>query len=302
MGRSRPPMAGRKAWEAEAGADMSFRVGRARVDAVTLETNATSLLRRSVAFRSTDDVASAIACTELIATDESESAASIRALCARAATPGPLLHNVAAVCVPPNAVATAKGALRETGVRVCSFTGIATSSAAPLAVKLAEVRAARDAGADEIEFAIDPSAALAADRNAICREIAAAREACEGASLIAVLDAHKLGRYATLRRAADFALECEADFIKGRRASAQTMSQPALALLFAQAVRERHRRTGRFAGLKLTGGFGSAETFLGYFALAGETLGRQWLEPGRLRLGTDNLPVGLVAARAIAHA
>ena len=67
----------------------------------------------------------------------------------------PSVPHVAAICVYPTFVAEAKAALGASGVKVASVATAFPSGQTFIEVKLAEVRAAAAAGADEIDMVID---------------------------------------------------------------------------------------------------------------------------------------------------
>jgi deoxyribose-phosphate aldolase len=273
------------------------RLGRARVDAVMLEANAASMMRRSVPFSPAAAIDLAIRCIDLTTLEGDDSPGRVRALCARAVVPAPGSPSVAAVCVYPAFIAAARQALEGSGVRVAAVTGAFPSGYAPRPIKLAEVEAALAAGADEIDFVADRSALIAGDDASFAAEIAAARAASSGTTLKVILETGELGTYANVRRAADLALEAGADFLKTSTGKTTLGATPATALLLAQAVRAYSARTGRPAGLKLAGGIRSAGVALGYLALVAEALGAAWLDPTRLRLGASALLDDLLLLR-----
>ena len=262
----------------------------ARVDAVTLEARADVLFRRVVtgsARRAGRDLA--IACLDLTTLEGADTPETVRALCARARV------GVAAVCVYPSLVATAREALRGTDVRVASVASAFPSGQAPLAVKLADTRAALAAGADEIDVVIDRGAFLSGRYGEVTRQLQALRAECAHATLKVIVEAGELGSYAALRRACDLALAAGADFIKTATGKIATSTTPAIALAMCDALRAHRRATGRIAGLKLAGGIRSASAAFGYLALVKEALGDDWLRPSRLRLGASRLLDDLAA-------
>ena len=87
----------------------------------------------------------------------------MRALSTKAVQPDPGdpgIPSVAAVCVYPSLVPVARRALAGSSVNVASVATAFPSGQAPLDVKLADVRAAVEAGADEIDMVIDRGAFL----------------------------------------------------------------------------------------------------------------------------------------------
>ena len=67
---------------------------------------------------------------------------------------------VAAVCVYPSMVPTAAAELKGSGIHIASVATAFPSGQAPLDVKLADTRAAVEAGADEIDMVINRGAFL----------------------------------------------------------------------------------------------------------------------------------------------
>ena len=260
------------------------------LDAVMLEARAGFLARRSVngeAERGGIEIL--VACLDLTTLEGKDTPQRIESLCARARRPAPGLRAVAAVCVYPSHVATAKAALTGSGVRVASVATAFPSGQAPLDVKLAETRAAIAAGADEIDMVIDRGRFLCGDDAAVVREIELVKAACEGAALKVILEAGELGSYVSIRRASDLALVAGADFIKTATGKIGVGSTPPIALVMCEAIRDHERRTGRAAGLKLAGGVRTAKSALGYLALVHETLGDAWMRPSRFRIGASAL-------------
>ena len=88
------------------------------------------------------------------------------------------------------------------------------SGQAPLEVKLADVRAAVEAGADEIDMVIDRGAFLSGRVGQVYEEIIAVKEACREAHLKVILETGELGTYDAVRRASLVAIAGGADFIK----------------------------------------------------------------------------------------
>src|SRR5688500_18485252 len=105
----------------------------------------------------------------------------VAALCSKAMRPDPVdrsIPPVAAVCVYPNLVATAKARLEGSGVKVASVATSFPSGQSPLAVKLADVREAVALGADEVDMVIDRGAFLSGRYAKVYDEIVKVKEAC----------------------------------------------------------------------------------------------------------------------------
>src|SRR5450755_1294086 len=95
----------------------------------------------------------------------------------------PTAPMVAAVCVYPDLAHIAAAELKGSGVHVASVATAFPSGRASLEVKLADVKYAVAAGADEVDMVIDRGAFLSGQYLAVSEEIAAVRDACDSAAL-----------------------------------------------------------------------------------------------------------------------
>ena len=219
----------------------------------------------------------------------------VRQLCAKArrlhddAPLGLELPQVAAVCVYPTMVAEAKSALRGTNIRVASVATAFPSGQAPLAAKLADTRAAVEAGADEVDMVISRGRFLAGEYEYVFDEIAAIKEACGGAHLKVILETGELGPLDVVRRASDLAIAAGADFIKTSTGKLQPAATLPVTLVMLQAIRDHHDATGNKVGMKPAGGISNSKTALRYLVLVRETLGQAWLTPELFRIGASTL-------------
>jgi deoxyribose-phosphate aldolase len=271
----------------------------ARVDAAMLEARAAVLAKRSIkaaAKRAGIDLL--VGCLDLTTLEGKDTPGQVRALCARAGAPAPGVPPVAAVCVYPTFAALARSALAGSSVKVAAVAGAFPSGHSPLEVKLADIRDAVAAGAEEIDVVIDRGALLAGESAGVARELRAMRESSGAATLKVILEVGELGSYQAIRRACDLALEAGADFIKTSTGKIGSSATPPVALLMCEAIREHFRATGRAAGLKLAGGVRTTRAALGYLAIVKETLGDAWLHPTRLRIGASALLDDLLMQRA----
>src|SRR5690349_19149234 len=188
------------------------------VDAVALEARAAQLATRSIKKASKlaalDLVVRMIDLTTL---EGADTPGKVTALCAKGLRPDPVdpsVPSVAAICVYPNLVPAAVERLKGSTVRVASVATAFPSGQSPLGVKVAEVRAAVEMGADEVDMVIDRNAFLSGRHGAVYDEIVRVREACGDAHLKVILEAGELGSYDDIRRASLIAIAAGADFIK----------------------------------------------------------------------------------------
>ncbi len=201
----------------------------------------------------------------------------------------PGLPNVAAVCVYPNMVSVAKGALAGSGIRVASVATAFPSGMASRAVKLDDARMAVAAGADEIDMVISRGAFLSGDYRAVFDEIVAVKDACAGAHLKVILETGELGSLDRVRRASVLAMHAGADFIKTSTGKIQPAATMPVTLVMLQAIRDYHRVTGRMVGMKPAGGIATSKLALHYLVMLKETLGNAWLTPEWFRFGASSL-------------
>jgi deoxyribose-phosphate aldolase len=216
----------------------------------------------------------------------------IRALCAKAVRPhaaDPSVPPVAAVCVYPTLVAEARAHLTGTGVRVASVATGFPSGQTFREIKLAEVRAAVAAGADEIDMVIDRGAFLSGEYGVVFDEIVAVREACGAAHLKVILETGELETYDNVRRASVLAMIAGADFIKTSTGKVQPAATLPVTLVMLEAIRDFARQTGREVGMKPAGGIRTAKESIQYLVVLYETLGPRWMTPERFRFGASSL-------------
>ena len=196
---------------------------------------------------------------------------------------------VAAVCVYPNMVATAKKALGKSSVKVASVATAFPSGMANLEVKLADTKLAVDNGADEIDMVISRGKFHEGEYQYIFDEIAAIKEATGKARLKVILETGELGTADQVRLASDIAINAGADFIKtstGKISPAATMP---VTLLMLEAIKDHYLKTGKMVGMKPAGGISDAKTALHYLVMLQETLGNDWMSNEWFRFGASSL-------------
>jgi len=274
-----------------------FLHGLPGVDEVGAQARAETLARRSVkadAKRFALDLA--ISMIDLTTLEGQDTPGKVRAMCAKARQPGYGAPPVAAVCVYPDLVPLCVTAVAGSPVRVASVATAFPSGRAALDVKLADVKCAVAAGADEIDMVIDRGAFLAGQYLAVSEEIAAVKTACGDAHLKVILETGELGTLDSVRRASWLAMLSGADFIKtstGKVAPAATLP---VTLVMLEAVRD-FQAGGGMIGVKAAGGIRTAKDALRYLVLVNETAGEEWLDPRYFRLGASSLLNDLLMQR-----
>ena len=141
-----------------------FLLGLPGVDPVGLEMRAAGLATRSIK-RASKLVALdlAISMVDLTTLEGADTPGKVAALCAKAVRPDPVdasVPAVAAVCVYPTLAGEARRRLDGSAVKVASVATAFPSGQSPIALKVAEARAAVELGADEVDMVIDRGAFL----------------------------------------------------------------------------------------------------------------------------------------------
>jgi len=263
------------------------------VDAVALEERAATLAKRSIKQDSKLQAYDlAVRMMDLTTLEGADTPGKVAALCSKAMRPDPVdpsIPSVAAVCVYPNLVATAKARLDGSGVKVASVATAFPSGQSSLAIKLADVREAVALGADEVDMVIDRGAFLSGRYAKVYDEIVQVKEACGGAHLKVILETGELGTYDNVRRASLLAMAAGADFIKTSTGKVNPAATLPVTLCMLEAIRDVHDETGRVVGMKPAGGIRTAKQAIQNLVIVNETLGPDWLTPDRFRLGASSL-------------
>jgi deoxyribose-phosphate aldolase len=267
------------------------RVGT--VDQVGAQERAAALTRRSIKRESklwALDLA--IRMMDLTTLEGRDTAGKVRGLCAKGRRPDaadPSIPSVAAICIYPALIAVAREALAGTTIKVASVATAFPSGQSFRDVKLAETRAAVEAGADEIDMVIDRGAFLQGDYGAVFDEIVAVKGAAGPAHLKVILETGELETYDNVRRASILAMAAGADFIKTSTGKVQPAATLPVTLVMLEAIRDFHRQTGRVVGMKPAGGIRTAKEAISYLVLLYETLGPRWMTPELFRFGASTL-------------
>ena len=274
------------------------------VDIVMVEQRAASFTSRSIKTASKQHgLRLALSMIDLTTLEGKDSDEKVRSLCRKAINPWdgeitPPLPSVAAVCVYPSLVTTAKRALEGSDVCVASVATGFPSGQYPLSVRLDDVAKALEAGADEIDMVMNRGAFLSGHYDEVAEEIAQTRIACGDAHLKIILETGELETLENVRMASDLAIEAAARvgpiadgevFIKtstGKISPAATMP---VTLVMLDAIKSYFDKTGVRIGVKPAGGIRTAKQALHYLVMVKETLGDDWLTPRLFRFGASSL-------------
>jgi deoxyribose-phosphate aldolase len=278
-----------------------FLHGLPGVDQVGVEARAAALATRSIKTTAKAFALDlAIRMVDLTTLEGQDTPGKVRALCAKGRRPDPTDPScpaVAAICIYGDLVETAVEALAGSEVKVAAVATAFPSGRAPLDVKLEDVRAAVDAGADEIDMVIDRGAFLAGRYLDVYDEIVATREACDDAHLKVILETGELATYDNVRRASWLAMLAGADVIKTSTGKVSPAATLPVTLVMLEAVRDFRSQTGRLVGVKAAGGIRNAKDAVRYLVLVNETCGDDWLTPDAFRFGASSLLNDLLMQR-----
>ena len=281
---------------------------RRGVDSIMAARRAESFGKRSIKASSKEfALRLAISMTDLTTLEGKDSPEKVRSLCQKAISPAPALDrvlrvagrapipSVAAICVYPNLVATARAALVGSTVKVA--TGF-PSGQFPLDIRLEDVRRAVGEGADEIDMVIRRGAFLAGEYALVADEIARVKEACGAAHLKIILETGELETLDAVRYASDIAIRAALStgtlsdgevFIKTSTGKVTPAATMPVVLVMLEAIRDAFHETNTRIGMKPAGGIRTAKSAVAQLVMVHETLGDAWLSPHLFRFGASTL-------------
>jgi deoxyribose-phosphate aldolase len=201
----------------------------------------------------------------------------------------PGLPSVAAVCVYPTMVRTAKKEVEGSNVKVASVSTAFPSGQAPLDVKIRDTRFAVEEGADEIDMVISRGKFLSGEYAYVFDEIATIKEACGKARLKVILETGELVTLDNVRKASDLAIYAGADFIKTSTGKIQPAATMQVTYTMLMAIKDYYDKTGIMIGMKPAGGISTSKLALHYLVMVKETLGNAWLSNEWFRFGASSL-------------
>jgi deoxyribose-phosphate aldolase len=278
-----------------------FLHGLSGVDKVGVEARAAGLATRSIKTTAKAFALDlAVRMVDLTTLEGQDTPGKVAALCAKGRRPDPTDPScppVAAICVYGDLVPTAVKALRGSGVHIAAVATAFPSGRAPLDVKLADVRAAVAAGADEIDMVIDRGAFLAGRYLDVYDEIVATKQSCGGAHLKVILETGELATYDNVRRASWLAMLAGGDFIKTSTGKVSPAATLPVTLVMLEAARDFRALTGRQVGVKAAGGIRAAKDAVRYLVVVNEVAGDDWLSPDWFRFGASSLLNDLLMQR-----
>ena len=272
---------------------MSAIINRIPIDSVGIDERVARITARSIKKDTKlQALHLALSMIDLTTLEGKDTPGKVKQLCYKAMHPadhlGPL-PTVAAVCVYPTHVRTAKQALNGSTIKVASVATGFPSGNVPLKNKLSETKFAVQEGADEIDMVINRGAFLQGHYQKVFDEIAVIKDVCGDARLKVILETGELGSLDNVRYASDIAIAAGADFIKTSTGKIQPAATLPVTLVMLQAIRDHFDATGVQIGMKPAGGISTAKVAIHYLVMVHEILGDAWLTPEWFRFGASSL-------------
>jgi len=234
----------------------------------------------------------ALSMIDLTTLEGKDTKGKVQQLCYKAMHPHDTLQNiptVAAICVYPSHVGTAKKALKGSDIQVASVATAFPSGQSNLEVKLDDTKFAVDQGANEIDMVISRGKFLAGDYKYVFDEIAAIKEACGKAHLKVILETGELDTLDNVRKASEIAMYAGADFIKTSTGKIQPAATMQVTYVMLDAIKDFYIKTGKMIGMKPAGGISNSKLALHYLVMLNEILGEKWMNKEYFRFGASSL-------------
>lgn len=266
---------------------------RTHIDQVGIEERVARFNTRSIKKETkTKGLKLALSMIDLTTLEGKDTEGKVKQMCFKAmhlADDIPGLPTVAAVCVYPTHVKSAKNFLKNSNVKVASVATAFPSGNSTLEIKLNDTHFAVDNGADEIDMVISRGEFLKGNYNIVFDEIAAIKNACGKARLKVILETGELSTLDNVRKASDIAIAAGADFIKTSTGKIQPAATMPVTLVMLEAIKDHYKKTGIKVGMKPAGGISTAKSALQYLVMLNETLGAAWMNNEWFRFGASSL-------------
>lgn len=202
---------------------------------------------------------------------------------------------VAAICVYPYFVPLVKQLLGTGPIAVAAVAGGFPAGQLPLPLKVAEVKAVVEMGADEVDYVINRGAYLTGGQQALYDEVAAARQAAGQAHLKVILETGELPSPALVYNAAVAALAAGADFVKTSTGKIAVGATPEAACAMLMAVSDVRQFSQKNVGFKVAGGVRTVQQALMYYRFSKNLLNIKGLDSHNFRIGSSSLANQLLA-------
>ena len=217
---------------------------------------------------------------DLTRLQEHDTAEAITALCQQAETP---LGPVAAVCIYPEFVATARHALSQTHIPIATVANFPTGDDS-LEATLTSIKNSLGAGAHEIDVVLPYKKLIAGETAQVAAFLEQCRAQTEGHPLKVIIESGALDKHHIIE-ATSLVAACGADFVKTSTGKIeQGASLEAVETILSVLVTFDNP-----PGIKISGGVRSIEQAQRYIELITQYMGPEWITPVRVRIGASKL-------------
>ena len=207
----------------------------------------------------------------------------------------PGVPNVAAMCVYPALVETAREVLTEP-IGIAAVAAGFPASQTFIEVKVAEAAMAVAAGATEIDIVISIGKFLEGNYQEVYDEISEIKAAIRDAHLKVILETGALKTAENIYKASILAMAAGADFIKTSTGKIAVNATPEATYIMCHAIKDYYNVTGRKVGFKAAGGVRTPEDAALYYTIVEEVLGEEWLTTELFRIGASSAANNLISA------
>lgn len=244
----------------------------------TLET-LLSAVENNNHFYAAQDVIPLLDLTSLNDTDNEEV---ISSLCVRAQTSH---GNVAAVCIYPQFVATAKNILQYSKIKIATVANFPNGNSSVSSVTTTIKNSIAD-GADEIDVVIPYQDFLIHhDENSLATFVNNCKSVCGNIILKVILETGALNDPELIYSASSAAIRGGADFLKTSTGKININATLQAAAVMLLTIKEN----GNHCGFKASGGIRTLQQANPYLALAAQICDPEWISPQHFRIGASSL-------------
>lgn len=207
----------------------------------------------------------------------------------------PDVPNVAAMCVYPALVETAKEVLTEP-IGIAAVAAGFPASQTFIEIKVAEAAMAVAAGATEIDIVISIGKFLEGNYQEVYDEISEIKAAIRDAHLKVILETGVLHSAENIYKASILAMAAGADFIKTSTGKVSVNATPEATYIMCHAIKDWYEKTGKKVCYKPAGGVSTTLEAVQHYTLVKEILGKDWLNNQSFRFGASRLANNLLTS------
>jgi len=244
-----------------------------------------------VSFQDDKPAASlAMACIDLTTLDGNDNRLVVENLCRKAlAMQSSGLPAVAAVCVYPNFIGTARKILEGSGIKVACVAGGFPSGQGMIQAKVSEITLAREEGADEIDILFPRGYLFTEEYQALQDELLRMKEASKGCALKVILESGEMKNPEHIFKASVMSILAGADFLKTSTGKTSIGYTSEAFFIMLQVIHKTWNLTGIKIGIKASGGVAEQNTAFQCLDMVKTIAGNEWLNPGLFRIGASRL-------------